>query len=209
MSAGALPRPTELAHQWVRRVVRPGDVAVDATVGNGHDTEVLARLVGPTGRVIGFDLQEEAIEATRRRLEGLGGAAGVGLFWESLAGLGGRVPDGVAAVMFNLGYLPGGDHAVITETAETLAALDAAWGRLRVGGLITVVCYPGHAGGDDEAAAVVGWAEGLGGKAEVARYGMVGTKSAAPMLVAVLKQESGGSRRRCAMPGQGSQESGD
>jgi len=189
MSAGALPRPTELAHEWVRRVVRPGDVAVDATVGNGHDTEILARLVGPKGRVIGFDVQEAAVEATRRRLEGIGDSAKAELFHESHAGLAERVPDGVAAVMFNLGYLPGGDHAVITETGETLVALDAAWAKLRVGGLITVVCYPGHAGGDDEAAAVIGWAEGLGEEADVARYGMLGKKSPAPMLMAVGKKE--------------------
>ena len=182
-----MPRPTELAHDLVDRVVRPRDVVVDATVGNGHDTEVLARLAGPAGRVIGFDVQAEAIEATRRRLEGIEGLAEVELFCESHAGLAGRVPEGLAAVMFNLGYLPGGDHAVITGTAETLTALKAAWERLRAGGLITVVCYPGHAGGDEEAAAVTGWAEGLGAGAQVVRYGILGTKKPGPVLIAVVK----------------------
>lgn len=187
-AGGALPRPTELAHSLVAGVVRPGDVAADATVGNGLDTEVLARLAGPAGRVIGFDVQAGAIDATRRRLAGIAGLAEVELHCESHSGLAQRVPDGLAAAMFNLGYLPGGDHAVITETSETLAALNAAWDRLRQGGMVTVVCYPGHAGGDEEAQAVVEWAEGLGAGASVAHYGMLGTRRPAPFLVAVQRQ---------------------
>jgi hypothetical protein len=77
---------------------------------------------------------------------------------------------------------------VITETEETLRGLDAAWGKLRSGGLITVVCYPGHQGGAEEARAVVEWAEGLGEGARVTRYGVLGTRGAAPFLVAVERQ---------------------
>ena len=150
MGEGALPRLTELAHWLVTRALRAGELAVDATVGTGQDTELLARLAGPAGRVVGFDVQEEAIEETRCRLDGIGGLAEVELHCESHAAMARRVPAGVAVVMFNLGYLPGGDHAVITETGETLVALDAAWGLLRAGGLIPVVCYPGHAGGGEE-----------------------------------------------------------
>ena len=57
-----------LSHAYARRLIRPGDTVVDATCGNGGDTEFLAGLVGSEGLVIGFDIQPEAIARTRERL---------------------------------------------------------------------------------------------------------------------------------------------
>lgn len=172
-------RPTQQAHEAVAAVLRPGDLAVDATAGNGHDTCFLAEGVGPGGRVVAFDIQAEAVEATRRRLREAGLDERVEVLGESHARIAGRVPAGVGAVMFNLGYLPGGDHGIITRTAETLEALEAAAGLLRPGGVLTVVCYPGHPGGEEEAAAVAGWARERGG--EVSPQARPG----APFLVVV------------------------
>lgn len=153
-------RATAAAHRVVSEVVKPGEMVVDATAGNGHDTLFLAEWVGPTGKVIGFDIQQAAIDATRRRLDKAGVVDRVDLHGESHTHMAQRVErGGVAAVMFNLGYLPGADHALITQTEETLLALETAVALLRSGGVVTVVCYPGHEGGDRESAAVVEWAE--------------------------------------------------
>lgn len=155
-------RPTQHAHEVVQSVVRPGETVVDATAGNGHDTLFLAQCVGERGRVVAFDVQEAAIASTRRRLADAGVGERVELWGESHASMARRVAPGVAAVMFNLGYLPGGDHGRITRTEETLPALAAAVSLLRPGGVVTVVCYPGHPGGEEEAAAVRIWAEARG-----------------------------------------------
>lgn len=155
-------RPTVLAHEHVAAVLRPGDLAIDATAGNGYDTVFLAERVGDAGRVLAFDVQSEAIAAARARVEAAGLTERVEFFRASHATIPQHAaPGSVAAVMFNLGYFPGGDHAVITRTGETLAALVAALVVLKSGGILTVVCYPGHAGGDEESAAVVAWTEGL------------------------------------------------
>ncbi len=159
-----MKRPTEQAHEVVSRVVRPGEAVVDATAGNGHDTLFLAERVGHGGKVVAFDLQQAAIDSTRQRLEAAGVADRVELWRESHAGMARRVEAEVGAVMFNLGYLPGGDHEVITRTDQTLRALEVAVGLLRRGGVLTVVCYPGHAGGDEEAAAVRAWIKERGGE---------------------------------------------
>ena len=63
----------------------------------------------------------------------------------------------VSVVMFNLGYLPLGDKSIVTRPATTLAALDQASELVRPGGLISVLAYPGHAGGLDEANCVANW----------------------------------------------------
>jgi predicted methyltransferase len=150
-----MPRLIELAHEAVRAGLKPGDVAVDATAGNGHDTLLLVELVGPTGRVFAFDVQPDALARTAARL---GGASNVVLLKRDHAEMGAAIPvehhGRIGAVMFNLGYLPGGDHALITRTASTLSALSAALELLRPDGVLTVLAYTGHPGGAEEADAV-------------------------------------------------------
>lgn len=173
-----MKRPTQQAHEVVASVVREGETVVDATAGNGHDTLFLAGLVGETGKVIAFDIQTAAIESTRRRLEAADVADRVELHGESHTHMASWAEAGtVGAIMFNLGYLPGEDHSLITLAPYTLLALDAAVPLLRPGGVITIVCYPGHPGGGEEAEAVREWAQQRGG--EVFPQGREG----APFLV--------------------------
>ncbi len=152
---------TALVQAKVAHHLRPAAVAVDATVGNGHDTLFLAQAVGPHGQIYGVDLQPPALQQTRRRLEAAGAAAQVCLIAGSHADLAQQIPPHlhgqVAVVMFNLGYLPGGDHQIVTRQESTLPALTAAAHLLAPGGLLSVVVYPGHPGGAEEAAAVAEW----------------------------------------------------
>jgi tRNA1(Val) A37 N6-methylase TrmN6 len=183
------PRPTELAHRLLEGVVGEGGLAIDATAGNGHDTLFLARWVGPSGRVLAFDVQAAAIESARTLLEQAGVAERVEFHQKSHALLANHAEEGsVDVVMFNLGYLPGADRGVITETGETLSALDASARVLRPGGWLCVICYPGHAGGDDESVAVMRWMEARAASGwRVARYGFIGTRKPAPFLLVAVK----------------------
>jgi ubiquinone/menaquinone biosynthesis C-methylase UbiE len=185
-----LPRPTELAHRLLKEAIAAGDVVVDATAGNGYDTLFLAEEVGEAGRVLAFDVQEQAVAAARERVEAAGLGGRVSFFVESHAELSQRTgAASVAAVMFNLGYLPGGDHARMTVPEETLRGLEGAAVVLRPGGVLSVVAYPGHPGGSGEAAAVEGW---MARRAEegwrVSRYGAVGTRRPAPFLLLAVKR---------------------
>ena len=152
----------DFVHAALAEALAEGDVAVDATVGNGHDTAFLATRVGARGRVYGFDVQPDALAAARRRLAAAGLDGRVTLFHQGHEHLAHALPADVhgrvRAVAFNLGYLPGSDKAVVTRPATTLAALEAAVGVLAPGGLVTAVVYEGHAGGAEEGAAVYAWA---------------------------------------------------
>jgi len=153
---------TKQAHACVLDVLQPGETAVDATAGNGNDTLFLAETVGPKGRVFAFDLQAEAIAATQRRCDDAV-ALNITLLHESHTRLIDALPadayGNVGAVMFNLGYLPGGDKSLTTQPESTIAALDAAMVLLRSDGMLTVVVYPDHPGGEREADAVATWFE--------------------------------------------------
>jgi predicted methyltransferase len=152
---------TQLAQQRIAAVVRDGDYAVDATVGNGHDTLFLARQVGSSGHVWGFDLQAAALDATRHRLMEHGLSERVTLIRDGHQHLAKHLPAAargqLAAAMFNLGYLPGSDKRITTAPESTLTALGAARDQLRRGGLLSVLAYRGHCGGQEEADAVQRW----------------------------------------------------
>ena len=148
------------ARRRIAAVLRPGDLAVDATVGWGRDTAFLAELVGPTGQVVGFEIQDEAIRRARDLLVQRGLQDRVTLKWLGHERLNDVLDDRavIKAAMFNLGYLPGSDHTVTTRAESTLIALEAVWRRLDRSGLVTIVCYPGHPGGMEETHAVASWA---------------------------------------------------
>lgn len=179
------PRPTELAWSLLRPLIQAGDLVIDATAGNGHDTVFLADCVGPSGRVIAFDVQEEAIRSAALRVDEANFSERVAFHLKSHVQMMDHAqPRSVAVVMFNLGYLPGEDHGTTTTAAETLTAMDAAAHMLKPGGVLSVVCYPGHAAGALEAKAVESW---MTARAEsgwrVAKYGMLGTQRPAPFLL--------------------------
>lgn len=183
----------DFAKTVTARCLKPGAVAVDATVGNGHDTLFLARQVGPSGRVHGFDVQAEALRSTRCRLDQAGVAECVVLHQQGHESMREALPPEVhgrvQAVMFNLGYLPGGsDKTCTTHPATTLPALDAAAELLAPGGVITVVLYTGHPGGSDEAAAVRAWAEALPQeKFRALSYRFVNQQNDPPRLLVVQR----------------------
>jgi tRNA A58 N-methylase Trm61 len=179
-------RMTDLAHLIVGAVLQPGDWAVDATVGNGHDTAFLAACVGPSGRVFGFDVQASALAAATRRLRGHNAVTLLHRGHEHIAdALPGEASGRVAAVMFNLGYLPGGDKAIITTAETTLRALTGALSLLRVGGVVTVVLYPAHPGGGAEAEAVRGLAVLLPQALTVTHHTRLGADRPVPELLVI------------------------
>jgi len=218
----ALPTAVRWSHALLAPRLRAGDVVVDATMGNGHDTAFLVRCVMPGGRVFAFDVQVEALEATRRRLAETEGSkskiqnprkdqtskgtekdvaedavtlihAGHETMEQHLpAELRGKV----RAVMFNLGWLPGAQKKeMFTRTETTLTALGVAVEWIGDGGMITVVCYPGHDGGDTEADAVEAWVAGLpAAHFEAQKLAFINLEGAPPRCLVVRKRTRGGTK---------------
>lgn len=165
-----------LAHDFAReRLPRPDFRAVDATAGNGHDTLFLATLAGNKTHIAAFDVQPEAISATRSRLEknACGGKADLHLCGhEKMAeALGDAWLGKTNAVFFNLGYLPGSNRHITTGAATTLSALNAAWHLLAPGGFISLTVYTKHPGGFEESENVAAWLESVRSRAEIITCG--------------------------------------
>lgn len=167
--------------------LRPGMTAVDATCGNGNDSLFLAALTGPDGALYACDIQPVAVETTARRLEEAGYREGVHVFRMDHARFDepGVLPDQADCFMYNLGYLPGSDHAVRTQAKSTLLSLRAALSRLAPGGIITLCLYPHN---PEEIEAVRGWCRELTGEFsafEVERL----NRHQPPVLIVIVRED--------------------
>ncbi|MBH5328630.1 class I SAM-dependent methyltransferase [Eikenella sp. S3360] len=176
------------AHRLLAQATPEGGTAIDATAGNGHDTLFLAQCVGARGRVYAFDIQPQALAATQARLQAAGEEDQVCLIAASHADLAEHVREPVHSIVFNCGFLPGGNKSLTTEAGSTLAALAQAVRLLRPGGLLAAVLYPGHAAGALEAEAVSAWAAELPQQEfAVLRYGFLNRRNRPPYLLAIEK----------------------
>ncbi len=184
-----ITRTTELAMSVTLTYIKPGDTVIDATCGTGQDTVVLARAAGDGGIVYAFDIQKSAHLLTEARLKSHG-ITNVHLIMQSFASMSDHVPEGSAsAVVFNLGYLPGGDHSITTTADSTLDGLEAALRTVRPGGIVTVVMYDGHEEGAEEKKAVLEWAEALDQKRyHVAYVSLLNQKNNPPEILWITKK---------------------
>lgn len=151
---------------WCRRMMKDhvskGSLCIDATMGNGHDTEYLCSLAGEKGFVWAFDIQERALEATKKRLKQTLPYINYELLLASHSQMSEYVkPDTIDCITFNLGYLPGGDHTIATRAETTIEALEQGLGLLRKNGLISLCIYSGGDSGFEERDRVLAWLKGL------------------------------------------------
>lgn len=185
-------RVTEVSQALAAETLRLGDLALDGTAGKGRDTAFLAGIVGPTGHVHAFDIQADALEATRTLCVQTGIADRITLHHRSHAEIAAALPAGhlgrINVAIFNLGYLPGGDHAVITRPDSTAVALRAAFAALRPGGRLICVAYTGHAGGGEESDVVHAFAEERQAAGDDVRHLGFEPGSGRPWVLAVTRK---------------------
>ncbi|MDD7418457.1 class I SAM-dependent methyltransferase [uncultured Blautia sp.] len=147
---------------FIRNQVQDGDLCIDATMGNGNDTLLLSRLCGSTGKVLAFDIQEQALNATRERLDTANAPDNYTLLLESHANMAQYAePGSVNCIVFNFGYLPGGNHALATRGETSVQALSQALILLKKGGMISLCIYSGGDSGFEERDQILAWLKQL------------------------------------------------
>ncbi len=177
-----------LAQLFVSDSIRNGGTVVDATAGNGNDVLFLARLVGAGGKVYAFDTQAKALKTTQELLARNGCADRVELLQAGHEEMKRLVPGPVDAVIFNLGYLPGGDHSIVTLPGTTITALGASLDLLRPGGRIGLVIYTGHTGGREEDETVERFVSSLNAdQFKVIKISFLNRAANAPVVIVIEK----------------------
>lgn len=183
-----LLRVLQYAHTLLTQTIEKGEIAVDATAGNGHDTLFLTELVGENGHVYSFDVQQLAVDATIHRLAEHGVSNRASVILDSHANIAQYVKKEVAGAIFNLGYLPGADHQVVTKGNSTIQAIEQLLKQLKIGGIIVLVVYHGHEGGKEERDEVLNYVRSLPQKyVHVLRYEFMNQKNDPPFILALEK----------------------
>ena len=156
---------TSWVHHFLEDHVQPGDICIDATMGNGHDTALLSRLTGKTGKVTAFDIQQLALDNTEEKLL----KENCPKNWELVLASHERMNEyaeenTVSCITFNLGYLPGGDHTKATKGESSIRAIETGLSLLKKKGLMTVCIYSGGDSGFEEKEAVLSYIKALDAK---------------------------------------------
>lgn len=183
-----LQRVLQYAKFLLTESIEKGEVAVDATAGNGHDTLFLAELVGENGHVYSFDIQQDAVNTTINRLKENGFEDRATVILDGHQHVTNYISDEIAGAVFNLGYLPGANHEIITKGETTIAAIEGLLNLLKVNGMIVLVIYHGHEGGKAERDAVLNYVSNLPQKyVHVLKYEFLNQKNDPPFIVAIEK----------------------
>lgn len=156
---------TNWIHHFLKDHICPGDICIDATMGNGNDTVLLSELVGERGKVIAFDIQEMALVNTKEHLEKRECPFNYQLVLESHEKMDNYAQsETVSCITFNLGYLPGGDHTKATKGESSIRAIEKGLSLLKKKGLMTICIYSGGDSGFEEKDAVLAYLKGLDSK---------------------------------------------
>lgn len=171
------------AKDFIIDITEEDDTLIDATCGNGHDTDFLSSLV-PGGQVYSFDIQKSAIDKARAKYQNEN-ITYVHAGHERIADY---VNTPVKAAIFNLGYLPGGDKSITTTFDTTITAVDSCFKLLVPGGRIVIVVYHGHDSGKIERDALLdrlhAWPQEA---AQILQYQYINQKNNAPFLLVIEK----------------------
>lgn len=186
-----LLKTVQFAHALLTDHVGQGDRVVDATMGNGHDTLHLARLVGDTGKVYAFDIQPQALQTTAALLLAENLQARCVLIQESHVRMRAYVAEPVSAIIFNLGYLPGADKSLATQADQTLLAVQEALSLLGPAGLLLIAVYWGHSAGMQEKRVLDAFVAQLSSSTyRVLKYEFMNRARPSPYLLAIQRFEN-------------------
>lgn len=183
-----LTNSQQLSHILLEKIIKVGDYVVDATMGNGFDTQFLATLVGENGKVFAFDIQEQALLTTTKRLKEKMLLNRCELFLLGHENLYKVVKQNISAAIFNLGYLPKSDKTIVTQGNTTIQAIQQLLPLLKINGIICLVVYLGHNGSFQEQETIERFTSQLNQKYfTVAKYQILNQKNTPAQLITIEK----------------------
>mgnify|MGYP001000210867 CR=1 FL=1 len=180
--------PVETVKKIMTYYVEEGHIVLDCTVGNGNDTLFLAKLVGETGKVYGFDIQSMAINITKNKLLEKNLEERVTLINDGHENIDKYIEQKIDFAVYNLGYLPNGDRAIKTNASTTLESIKKALNLLHSNGLLLVTCYIGHEGGLEEKEEIENFLKLLNQKEyNVLEFNFINQQNNPPILYGIEK----------------------
>ncbi len=178
-----------IIHRIIREKVKPGDICIDATAGRGNDTLLLAQLVGESGHVTAFDIQQDAVDSTKALLAANGMTERTDVLLKSHSEMGELFEeDSVSCITFNFGWLPKGDHNIFTSKSTSIPAIEQGLRLLKSGGIMTLIIYYGRETGFEERDALLEFLPTIdSGRFTVIEMPFVNRPNCPPIPIIILK----------------------
>lgn len=168
--------------EYVHNHINKNDIGIDFTMGNGHDTLYLSE---HCNYVYSFDIQQVALDNTKLLIKD---KENVSLILDNHLNFDKYVKNFDVGI-FNLGYLPNGDHTVTTDSQTTIDTIDKALTYLNKKGQLFIVVYIGHEEGKQESKVINEYVSNLNHKLfNVALFRML-NKNQAPYVIHIEKNQ--------------------
>lgn len=170
-----------ISHYIVKEFLKNKDIAIDATLGNGYDTDFLSENFK---EVYSFEIQKYACENYAKRKNN-----NVTVINESHDLLKKYVSTNVDCIMYNLGFLPGGNKEVTTKHETSFKSIKEGTELLRSGGIMTICLYRGHGEGKEEEKIIMPYLESLPkDQFGVMYHSFLNRSKDAPILIVIEKK---------------------
>lgn len=144
---------SNISHNIIKNFCGSFNNALDATLGNGHDTDFLSQFFNT---VYSFDIQKRCIDKYA-----LKNIQNVHLINESHDKIENYNIESIDCAMYNLGFLPGGDKSITTNHVTSLTSIKKALAILSDNGIITIAIYTGHKEGLFEKESIINYVKTL------------------------------------------------
>lgn len=172
---------SKISHYIISNFLLNKNVAIDATLGNGHDTDFLCKNFD---RVYSFDIQKTACDNYLEKKND-----NVKVINDSHHMLEEYIDENVDCIMYNLGFLPGGDKNITTKSSTSLESIKIGLSMLNSGGIMTICLYRGHTEGKEEENLIIPYLK----KMDKSKYGVMyhsflNRNENAPILIVIEKK---------------------
>lgn len=133
---------SSLTHYIINTYVKEKKVAIDGTLGNGFDTDFLANNFET---VYAFDIQKIACDKYNEKKQ-----ENVIVINDSHHKFLEYINTKVNCIVYNLGFLPGGDKSITTNYDSSIESIKIGLDILESSGLMLIASYRGHEEGMNE-----------------------------------------------------------
>lgn len=144
---------SKIAHHIIESFLENREIAVDGTLGNGYDTDFLCENFK---KVYAFDIQQCACENYKEKNK-----ENVIVINDSHEKIDEYVTEKIDCIMYNLGFLPGGDKKITTKHESSLASIKKGLALLKCGGIAAICVYRGHDEGKIEEEKIIEYVKEL------------------------------------------------
>lgn len=144
---------SDISHHIISAFVKDKDIAIDATLGNGHDTDFLK---DNFKMVYAFDIQQVAVNNYNAK-----NYKNVKAICDSHENFEEYINGKVNCLVYNLGYLPGENKDITTISEVTVKSIRTGLNMLCENGIMTIAIYSGHEEGKKEKNMVLDFVKSL------------------------------------------------